>query len=103
MLFDQTHHYARILEYARSDIDDILFDFTIRDAAELVQWEIFSAVRVDEALSGAPGLEIWGPYADHTGIRLARGGGSPLPCGRCVTSLVSDNIAVLYRLEEGRP
>lgn len=67
---DRTHRYvaefpsyARILEYARSDIDDILFDFTIRDAAELVQWEIFSAVRVDDL------------YSDHTGIRLAAGDG----------------------------
>ena len=67
---DRTHRYvaefpsyARILEYARGDIDDILFDFTIRDAAELVQWEIFSAVRVDDL------------YPDHTGIRLAAGDG----------------------------
>ena len=33
------------------------------DAAELVQWEIFSAVRVDNL------------YPDHTGIRLAAGDG----------------------------
>ena len=55
--------YARILEYARSDIRDILFDLTVRDKDELVQWEVFSAVRVDDL------------YPDHTGIKLEDGDG----------------------------
>ena len=55
--------YARILEYARSDIRDILFDLTVRDEDELVQWEVFSAVRVDDL------------YPDHTGIKLEDGDG----------------------------
>ena len=55
--------YARILEYARSDIRDILFDLTVRDEDELVQWEVFSAVRVDDL------------YPDQTGIKLEDGDG----------------------------
>ena len=39
--------YARILEYDRKDIANVLFDVTVRDPNELVQWEVFSGVRVD--------------------------------------------------------
>ena len=44
-------------------IRDILFDLTVRDEDELVQWEVFSAVRVDDL------------YPDHTGIKLEDGDG----------------------------
>ena len=40
-----------------------LLGLMLSGAAELVQWEIFSAVRVDDL------------YPDHTGIRLAAGDG----------------------------
>ena len=53
--------YARLLEYSRSDIEDILFDMTVRDENELVQWEVFSAVRVDDL------------YPEHTNIQMADG------------------------------
>ena len=39
--------YARILEYNRADIKDIVFDCTIRDEDEIIHWETFSGVRVD--------------------------------------------------------
>ena len=38
--------YARILEYNRKNIHDLIFDCYIRDENEIIQWEVFSAVRV---------------------------------------------------------
>ena len=50
--------YARLLEYDRSDISNILFDLTVRDPDELIQWEVFSGVRVDSL------------YPEHMGVRF---------------------------------
>ncbi len=55
---DEFPSYARILEYNRKDIHDIVFDMTVRDENELVHWEVFSGVRVDDL------------YPEHSGIRL---------------------------------
>ena len=38
--------YARILEYNRKNIHDLIFDCYIRDENEIIQWEVFSGVRV---------------------------------------------------------
>ncbi len=48
--------YARILEYDRSDITGILFDLTVRDPNEIIQWEVFSGVRVKNL------------YPEHLGV-----------------------------------
>ena len=53
--------YARILEYDRKDIANILFDMTIRDPNELIQWEVFSGARVDSL------------YPDHMGVAFEFG------------------------------
>ena len=53
--------YARILEYNRKDIADIVFDMTIRDENELIQWEAFSGVRVQSL------------YPDHMGVTIEEG------------------------------
>ena len=53
--------HARVLEYNRRDIDDIVFDFTIRDQNDLIQWEIFSGVRVDSL------------YPEHLGVSMQSG------------------------------
>ena len=53
--------YARILEYNRNDIKDILFDMTIRDKDEIIQWEVFSGVRVDSL------------YPKHMRVRMEDG------------------------------
>ena len=53
--------HARILEYNRQDIGDIVFDVTVKDETDLIQWEVFSGVRVDDL------------YPDHTGITLQIG------------------------------
>ena len=50
--------HARILEYNRQDIRDILLDVTVKDENDLIQWEVFSGVRVDNL------------YPDHTGVAL---------------------------------
>lgn len=50
--------YARILEYDRDDIHNILFDAEIRDLNELVQWEAFSAVRVSDLYPASAGV-VW--------------------------------------------
>ena len=55
--------HARVLEYNRQDIDDIIFDFTIRDENDIIQWEIFSGVRVDSL------------YPEHMGITMQSGDG----------------------------
>ena len=55
---DEFPSYARILEYNRKDIHDIVFDMTVRDENELVQWEVFSGVRVGDL------------YPEHSGIRM---------------------------------
>lgn len=39
--------YARILEYNRADIKDIVFDCFVRDEDEIIHWETFSGVRVE--------------------------------------------------------
>ena len=53
--------FARILEYDRSDLSKILFDMTVRDPNELIQWEVFSGVRVENL------------YPDHMGVDLEFG------------------------------
>ena len=53
--------YARILEYDRKDITDIVLDVTVKNDDDLIHWEVFSGVRVDDL------------YPDHTGITLALG------------------------------
>ena len=53
--------YARILEYNRRDRNDILFDMTVRDKNEIIQWEVFSGVRVDSL------------YPDHMNVRWIEG------------------------------
>ena len=53
--------HARILEYNRQDIGDIVLDVTVKDETDLIQWEVFSGVRVDDL------------YSDHTGITLQFG------------------------------
>ena len=50
--------YARILEYDRDDINNILFDAEIHDLNELVQWEAFSAVRVSDLYPASAGV-VW--------------------------------------------
>ena len=50
--------HARILEYNRKDIRDIVFDMTVRDEDDLIHWEVFSGVRVDCL------------YPKHSGIKL---------------------------------
>ena len=53
--------HARILEYNRKDVDDIVFDFTVRDEDDLIQWEVFSGVRVESL------------YPEHMGIKMESG------------------------------
>ena len=60
---DEFPSYARILEYSRKDIRDIVFDMTVRDENELIHWEVFSGVRVDDL------------YPEHTGVTLEFGNG----------------------------
>ena len=43
---DRFPSYARILEYNRKNIHDLIFDCYIRDENEIIQWEVFSGVRV---------------------------------------------------------
>ncbi|NQY60138.1 aryl-sulfate sulfotransferase [Cognatishimia sp.] len=50
--------YARILEYNRADIKDVIFDCYIRDEHEIIQWEAFSGVRV-QSLYPASADVIW--------------------------------------------
>ena len=65
---DEFPSYARILEYSRKDIRDIVFDMTVRDENELIHWEVFSGVRVDDL------------YPEHTGVTLEFGDGLvPVP------------------------
>ena len=60
---DEFPSYARILEYSRKDIRDIVFDMTVRDENELIHWEVFSGVRVDDL------------YPENTGVTLEFGDG----------------------------
>lgn len=53
--------YARILEYNRKDIKDIVFDMTIKDETDLIQWEVFSGVRTDSL------------YPEHSGVVMEFG------------------------------
>ena len=53
--------YARILEYDRKDISNIVFDMTVRDPDEIIQWEVFSGVRVGNL------------YPDSSGVRFEFG------------------------------
>ena len=53
--------YARILEYNRKELNDILFDMTVRDENEIIQWEVFSGVRVDNL------------YPDHMNVQWIEG------------------------------
>ena len=54
--------YARILEYDRHS-RDIVFDMTIRDENEIIQWEVFSAVRADNLYPEASGITL--EFGDH--------------------------------------
>ncbi len=50
--------HARILEYNRKDIGDIVFDMTVRDANDLIHWEVFSGVRVDSLYPEDSGIKL---------------------------------------------
>ena len=50
--------HARVLEYNRKDIRDIVFDMTVRDENDLIHWEIFSGVRVDSLYPESSGIKL---------------------------------------------
>ena len=50
--------YARILEYDRKDISNILFDMTVRDPNDLIHWEVFSGVRANNLYPDRMGVEF---------------------------------------------
>ena len=51
--------YARVLEYDRKD-NSILFDLSVRDTDEIMQWEIFGAVRAKSLYPESTGITLTG-------------------------------------------
>jgi len=49
--------YARVLEYDRQS-REILFDMTVRDENEIIHWEVFSGVRVDDLYPESSGITL---------------------------------------------
>lgn len=53
---DEFPSHARILEYSRTDLSDILFDVTVKDENDIIHWEVFSGVRVESLYPADSGI-----------------------------------------------